>query len=70
MWGDDFGYKDCSVSPDDVEDADVRGYEHTRPNWCPLMVLAENERLGIFRFIGKGKITPNTEMWIEDSEDK
>ena len=37
-----------------------------RPDWCPLRVLAENETIGVFRHVGKGKITPNTEMWTDD----
>ena len=37
---------------------------------CPLVILAENERFGIFRLVGKGKPHINNEMWIESESEQ
>jgi len=39
-----------------------------RSDWCPLMELKDNEKIGKFIFKGKGNSTINNEMRVDESE--
>jgi hypothetical protein len=47
------------------EKMDWELFSVARADFCPLMELKENEKLGKFIFVGKGKVVFNKEMMID-----